>query len=101
MVILKLDGYVTKGMEGAGEKIYSYEVLYRQYIKDRVYSEDQEWMYEAISLATINKKLAENSEYVSSYRVMDRGEVHYYLSIELKHSKQGAFQYECPLLVIV
>ena len=78
VVILKLDGYVTKGMEGAGEKIYSYDVLYRQYIKDRVYSEDQEWMYDAISLATINNKLAENSEYVSSYRVMDRGEVHYY-----------------------
>ena len=78
VVILKLDGYVTKGMEGAGEKIYPYDVLYKQYVKDRVYSEDQEWMYDAISLETINKKLAENSEYVSSYRVMDNGEVHYY-----------------------
>ncbi|MBP3782680.1 MAG: hypothetical protein J6I68_05475, partial [Butyrivibrio sp.] len=65
VVILKLDGYVTKGMEGAGEKIYPYDVLYKQYVKDRVYSEDQEWMYDAISLTTINKKLAENSEYVS------------------------------------
>ncbi len=78
VVILKLDGYVTKGMEGAGEKIYPYDVLYKQYVKDRVYSEDQEWMYDAISLATINKKLEANSEYVSSYRVMDKGEVHYY-----------------------
>ena len=78
VVILKLDGYVTKGMEGAGEKIYPYNVLYKQYVKDRVYSEDQEWMYEAISLETIKSKLAENSEYVSSYRVMDNGEVHYY-----------------------
>ena len=78
VVILKLDGYVTKGMEGAGEKIYPYEVLYKQYVKDRVYSEDQEWMYDAISLDTINRKLSENEEYVSSYRVMDNGEVHYY-----------------------
>ncbi|WP_024865593.1 GGDEF domain-containing protein [Butyrivibrio sp. FCS014] len=78
VVILKLDGYVTKGMEGAGDKVYPYDVLYKQYVKDRVYSEDQEWMYDAISLATINSKLAENSEYVSSYRVMDKGEVHYY-----------------------
>ncbi len=78
VVILKLDGYVTKGMEGAGDKIYSYDVLYRQYVKDRVYSEDQEWMYDAISLATIKTKLLDNSEYVSSYRVMDNGEVHYY-----------------------
>jgi diguanylate cyclase (GGDEF)-like protein len=78
VVILKLDGYVTQGMEGAGEKVYSYDVLYKQYVKDRVYSEDQEWMYDAISLSTINSKLSENSEYVSSYRVMDKGEVHYY-----------------------
>ncbi len=78
VVILKLDGYVTKGMEGAGEKIYSYEVLYKQYVKDRVYSEDQEWMYDAISLDTVKSKLLDNPEYVSSYRVMDKGEVHYY-----------------------
>ena len=78
VVILKLDGYVTKGMEGAGEKVYSYDVLYKQYVKDRVYSEDQEWMYDAISLKTINSKLANTPEYVSSYRVIDKGEVHYY-----------------------
>ena len=78
VVILKLDGYVTKGMEGAGDKEYPYDVLYKQYVKDRVYSEDQEWMYEAISLETVKNKLSTNSEYVSSYRVMDNGEVHYY-----------------------
>ena len=78
VVILKLDGYVTKGMEGAGEKVYSYDVLYKQYVKDRVYSEDQEWMYDAISLETVKSKLVDNPEYVSSYRVMDKGEVHYY-----------------------
>ncbi|MCR5000992.1 MAG: GGDEF domain-containing protein [Lachnospiraceae bacterium] len=78
VVILKLDGYVTKGMEGAGEKVYPYDVLYKQYVKDRVYSEDQEWMYEAISLDTVKSRLVNNLEYVSSYRVMDNGEVHYY-----------------------
>jgi diguanylate cyclase (GGDEF)-like protein len=78
VVILKLDGYVTKGMEGAGEKVYSYDVLYKQYVKDRVYSEDQEWMYDAISLETIKNKLKDNPEYVSSYRVIDKGEVDYY-----------------------
>ncbi|MCR5012652.1 MAG: GGDEF domain-containing protein [Lachnospiraceae bacterium] len=78
VVILKLDGYVTKGMEGAGEKVYSYDVLYKQYVKDRVYSEDQKWMYDAISLETIKNKLRDNPEYVSSYRVIDKGEVHYY-----------------------
>ena len=78
VVILKLDGYVTKGMEGPGEKKYSYDVLYKQYVKDRVYIEDQQIMLEAISLDTIRQKLREVEEYVSSYRVLDKGEIHYY-----------------------
>lgn len=78
VVILKLDGYVTKGMEGAGEKIYPYEVLCKQYIKDRVYVEDQPAMYEAMDIETVRAKMLESDEYVSSYRVMDNGSVHYY-----------------------
>ncbi|MCR5654678.1 MAG: GGDEF domain-containing protein [Lachnospiraceae bacterium] len=78
VVILKLDGYVTKGMDRPSEKIYPYDVLYKQYVKDRVYVEDQDWMMEAMSLEVISKKMKEQSEYVSSYRVMDNGEVHYY-----------------------
>lgn len=35
-------------------------------------------MYDAISLKTVKSKLLKNPEYVSSYRVMDNGEVHYY-----------------------
>ncbi|MCR5273232.1 MAG: hypothetical protein K6E13_09680 [Lachnospiraceae bacterium] len=43
VVIIKLDGYVTKGMEGPGEK-----------------------------------KTKPGKEYVSSYRVLDKDEIHYY-----------------------
>ncbi len=78
VVILKLDGYVTKGMEGAGEKKYNYDVLAKQYVTDRVYVEDQEAMYDALSLNTIREKMEERDEYVSSYRVIDKGEIHYY-----------------------
>ncbi len=78
VVILKLDGYVTKGMDKPSDKIYPYDVLYRQYVKDRVYIEDQPAMIEAMSIDTVRAKLQEVEEYVSSYRVMDRGEVHYY-----------------------
>ena len=49
VVILKLDGYVTKGMEGPGEKVYPYDVLCRQYINDRVYSEDIPALTKAMS----------------------------------------------------
>ncbi len=78
VVILKLDGYVTKGMDKPSDKSYPYDVLYKQYIKDRVYSEDQPAMLEAMSLQTVREKMHELDEYVSSYRVLDNGEVHYY-----------------------
>lgn len=78
VVIIKLDGYVTKGMEGPGEKTYPYDVLYKQYIKDRVYSEDIPALLQAMNLETVKKKLSDIDEYVSSYRVMDNGEIHYY-----------------------
>ena len=77
VVILKLDGYVTKGMEGPGEKVYPYDVLYKQYINDRVYSEDIPALTKAMSLETVRKKMKETNEYVSSYRVHDNGEIHY------------------------
>ena len=78
VVILKLDGYVTKGMEKPSEKEYPYDVLYKQYVKDRVYEEDIPSMMEALNLETIKEKLKDEDEYVSGYRVMDNGEVHYY-----------------------
>lgn len=78
VVIIKLDGYVTKGMEGPGEKKYSYDALYKQYIKDRVYVEDQSAMVKAMGLEAIKKKTKPGKEYVSSYRVLDKGEIHYY-----------------------
>ena len=78
VVILKLDGYVTKGMDKPSEKVYPYDVLYKQYVKDRVYAEDIPVMMEAMSLDTVRKKMEEADEYVSSYRVMDNGEIHYY-----------------------
>ncbi len=78
VVILKLDGYVTKGMDKPGEKQYSYDVLYKQYVKDRVYPEDQPALYDAMSFDSIVENLKTKDEYVSSYRVLDNGEVHYY-----------------------
>lgn len=78
VVILKLDGYVTKGMDKPSEKKYPYDVLCRQYVTDRVYSEDQEAMFKAMSFETICAKMKESDEYVSSYRVIDNGEIHYY-----------------------
>ncbi len=92
VVILKLDGYVTKGMEKPSEKEYPYDKLYRQYVKDRVYSEDIPDMLDAMNLETVRKKLAGSNEYVSSYRVMVDGVIHYYQFTYLPlnpHNKEG------------
>lgn len=78
VVILKLDGYVTKGMDKPSDKQYPYEMLYRQYIKDRVYIEDQSAMLDEMSLNTVREILKYQDEYVASYRVLDNGEIHYY-----------------------
>ncbi len=78
VIILKLDGYVTKGMGKPSNKEYLYDTLCRQYVHDRVYSEDQPAMYEAMCFDTVCAKVREMDEYVSSYRVLDKGEVHYY-----------------------
>ena len=78
VVILKLDGYVTKGMDKPSDKVYPYDVLYKQYVKDRVYIEDQPAMLEAMSFETVCEKMRQQDEYVSGYRVWDNGEVHYY-----------------------
>ncbi len=77
VMILKLDGYVTKGMDQPSDKVYDYDTLSRQYVKDRVYYEDIPDMLEALSFETIKKKMLETDEYVSSYRVQDNGEIHY------------------------
>ncbi len=78
VVILKLDGYVTKGMDKPSEKVYPYDALCKQYIKDRVYVEDQAAMLKAMSFEIVRQKMQESDEYVSSYRVLDQGEIHYY-----------------------
>ena len=93
VVIIKLDGYVTKGMEGPGAKVYPYPVLCKQYIKDRAYEEDQPWLYDAMSLETIKEKLKTQDEYVSIYRGVDKGEIHYYqftyVNINPNNSESG------------
>lgn len=77
VMILKLDGYVTKGMDKPGDKLYDYDTLSKQYVRDRVYYEDAPAMYDALSFETVKKKMMETDEYVSSYRVLDDGEIHY------------------------
>ena len=76
--ILKLDGYVTTGLEKDKDRSYPYEATCRQYIAERVHPDDQEMMREALSLERVVNELSGKTEYVSTYKTMVDKETHYY-----------------------
>ncbi|MCQ2537650.1 MAG: transporter substrate-binding domain-containing protein [Lachnospiraceae bacterium] len=84
--IIKLDGYVTEGMDAADHKSMPYDLTYRKYVNDRVSEEDQAMMMEALSIRSIVNNTLNEQEYVGSYRVDDKGEVHYY---QFKYIRTG------------
>ncbi len=86
--VLKLDGYVTTGIDKTKDKEYPYYATCEQYIKERVHPEDKEMMREALKLSHVLTGIADGKEYVSSYRILVDGEVHYfqYKYMRLKES---------------
>ena len=78
--ILKLDGYVTKGLEKENHKYNSfpYSVLLKQYIKDRVYEEDQQYLYDKLNIDKLREVFADRDEYIGNYRVQIDGRMHHY-----------------------
>ncbi len=76
--ILKLDGYVTEGLERGAPKAYPYDTIVSQYIKDRVYQEDKKMMTDTMNLDNVLIHLSGKPEYAGSYRVLDQGRVSYY-----------------------
>ena len=94
--ILKLDGYVTTGLEKGSTHEYPYYKICCQYINERVHPDDRVRMLDAMKLNTITGKLSQKSEYVGSYKTLIDGQIHYYQFkyIRLEHSGQiiAAFQ---------
>lgn len=76
--ILKLDGYVTGNIDTSKRHDIPYCDTCRQYVSERVHPEDQASLFEAMKLKNVLKKLEENDEYVYSYRILEKGETHYY-----------------------
>lgn len=91
--IVKLDGYVTSGLEKNSQKPFSYTWLVHQYIEERVYSEDRQELLEELSVDKVTEKLNSNMEYTGSYRVQIDGTVHNYqftyVKVEGKRSQEG------------
>ncbi len=76
--VLKLDGYVTTGVEKNGDLIYDYETVQKQYVSERVHPADRDMMHEAISLERVKRELKDKAEYNGNYRVLEDGALHYY-----------------------
>lgn len=76
--ILKLDGYVTSGLDSSKDISYPYYATCEQYIDERVHPDDRAVMREAMKLEKVRSVLSNTLEYVSSYRILVDGEIHYY-----------------------
>ncbi len=94
--VLKLDGYVTTGIEKNENRSYDYDKVLKQYIMERAYPEDQDILYHALRFEQVKKKLAEKSEYTGNYRALEDGTVHYfqfkYVKVENVDFYIAAFQ---------
>lgn len=84
--ILKMDGYVTTGLVNNPDIVYPYQATCEQYISERVYPDDQKMMREMMKMERVLRELAGKKEYVSSYKTLVDGEVHYY---QFKYMKLG------------
>ena len=76
--VVKLMGYVTPGLEPDSKKEVSYTGLLQGYISNRVYSEDRQYLAEALAMDTVIEKLGVSTEYSGSYRVLIDDEIHTY-----------------------
>ena len=94
--VLKLEGYVTEGLEKGRNITYPYYAVCENYVRSRVHPQDRQMMLEAMRTDVVMKMLTGQNEYVGSYRVLVEGEVHYYQFryIRLKQSGRiiAAFQ---------
>ena len=91
--IIKMEGYVTSGLEKNFLKTFSYTPLVHQYVEERVYPGDQQELLEALSIDRVTEKLNSDMEYVGNYRVLIDGTIHNYqftyVKVEGKRSREG------------
>ncbi|MDE6005034.1 MAG: response regulator [Oscillospiraceae bacterium] len=76
--IIKLEGYVTKGLKKDSVEEHPYAPILEQYIHDRVHPEDRQYLTETLSLDKVKEQLETNGEYTGSYRIQADGENHHF-----------------------
>ncbi len=76
--ILKLNGYVTSGMEKNSQEDYPYTFMLGRYIDERVHPNDKDRLHDVLGMENIRKALERSNEYVGNYRILSGEETHYY-----------------------
>lgn len=77
--VLKQDGRATLGL-GADDqqKEYDYDEIREQYVHNRVYEDDREYMRSALAMPTVLERMSRGSEYSGVFRIVaDDGTVHH------------------------
>ncbi len=93
--IIKLEGYVTEGLNKDSAEEYDYATILENYIRSRVHPEDQKELSEALALEKVQEYLREHDNYIGSYRIKDGDEIHHlqyaYLKISDDENGNGGF----------
>ncbi len=76
--ILKLDGYITSGLDKEDHKFFDYPSILKQYIAERVHPEDKQSLEAKLCMEHLRKVFESRSEYIGNYRILVDGEVHHY-----------------------
>jgi len=76
--IVKLDGYITKGMDKTKSQALPYDAITNQYIHDRVYSKDIAAVTDFMQWDNMMNGVKDGKLYEQTYRVEVNGIMHYY-----------------------
>jgi len=87
--IVKLEGYLTPGLDRKSKEEYPYDEVLRKYIENRVMEEDRDYLTQALSLERIKEALAANPEYIGTYRVQIGEEIHDYQFTYVLYQAEG------------
>lgn len=78
MTIIKMDGYITSGLDAHKVGPYPYDASCKAYIDGRVYAEDIQKVTECMAFDKVVKETCENGHYEFNYRVLEAGTISYY-----------------------
>ncbi len=88
--IIKLNGYVTSGMNKNSPQDLDYRKFTTTYANDRVYEEDREKFLDALNQSYMEKHLENEGEYNVPYRIVeDDGSLHSYQAKVVKSEEDG------------